>query len=909
MLALGGGATVRAAPGGSNTDNTDAYTRVTAVEGVTEYRLPNGLRVLLAPDDAVPRATVNITYLVGSRDEGRGEAGMAHLLEHMQFKGTATLTATALREEFARRGMMANGTTSPDRTNYYATFPSSEDNLEWLLRMEADRMVNSRIEAEDLRSEMPVVLNEMEIGQTRPDRVLLQALNATAYAWHPYGKANIGTREDVEHVSIPMLRAFYRRYYQPDNAVLLIGGKFDLDWVLETVSTYFGPIPRPDRTLMTAVTAEPAQEGERLVTLRRAGDTQLIGEMYHVPQAAHPDAVPVWLLLQVMAGPSGGRLYRSLVEAKLATSASASIDAMRDPGTVLFLAEVPRGQSMEPARDALLAQVEGLASRPVTATELERVRVEMRNAIATVFKNSDTLTMQLSESAAWGDWRLLFLLRDRVDSVRVEDLQRVATQYLRAANRTEGRLYPVARTERVEMPAPVDLPRVLEGYHGRPMPPPPPPFDSSPANIEAHTQRFDFPNGMKLAVLSRPTRGNTVTGVMMLNMGTAGSLSGKTYAATLTAATLMRGAGGRDRQQLADALAELGATVRITAQADRATVQFETQREHLAAFLPVLRDILRAPALNATELDDVRRASVAELERAGNAPDAVAAIAMDQHGNPYPPGDPRRAPNQQERIAGINAVTMDDVRAFHQRFYGTSHAQVALVGDVDTDAARQQLQALFGDWNAPEAYARVDRPYRGIAPATLTVQTDENASAIYLARITMAMTTSSPDYADLAIANRIYGGNPLRGRLSERIRQREGISYSAGSRLQVGAMDTAGSFTVRASFAPRNLERVRRAAAEELARFARDGITEQELADARRGLLEQAMVGLTRDSLLAQTMADQLYAGHTMAFAETQVQRVRNATVPSVNAAIRKYIDPRRVTTVFAGSLEPPAKR
>ncbi|PWK32637.1 M16 family metallopeptidase [Cupriavidus plantarum] len=916
VLALGAAGPSLAAPPPPSTSAsasapasaTAAYTFVTTVEGVSEYRLPNGLRVLLAPDDAVPRTTVNITYLVGSRDEGRGEAGMAHLLEHMQFKGTARWTATALREEFARRGMLANGTTAPDRTNYFATFPSSEDNLEWLLSLEADRMVNSRIEANDLRSEMPVVLNEMEIGQTRPDRVLYQALNATAYEWHPYGKANIGTRQDVERVSIPMLRAFYRRYYQPDNAVLLIGGKFDPTWVLETISTYFGPIPRPERTPLPAVTVEPAQEGERLVTLRRAGDTQLLGEMYHVPQAAHPDAVPLWMLLQVMAGPSGGRLYRSLVETRVATSASASIDAMHDPGTVLFLAEIPKGQSIEPARAALVGQIEGLASHPITEKELERVRVEARNAIETLFKNPDTLTMQLSEAVAWGDWRLLFLLRDRVDAVRVQDVQRVATQYLRPANRTEGRLIPAAQSQRVEMPTPVDLAREVEGYRGRPVPPPPPPFDPSPDNIEKHTQRFAIANGMKLAVLSRPTRGNAVTGVMVLNMGSAESLRGRAYVAALTAATLARGAGGRDRQQLADALAALGATVRISAQADRAIVQFETRREHLAAFLPMLRDILRAPTLDATEFDDVRHGSVAERERLGNAPDAVASIAMDRHGNPYPAGDPRYTPSQQESIAGIGAVRVEDVREFHRRFYGASHAQVALVGDVDAEAAKRQLEALFVDWNAPEPYVRIDRPYRRSAPATLTVPTAENASAIYLARVAMDMTTSSPDFADLAIANRVYGGNPLRGRLSERIRQRDGISYSAGSRLQVGAINTASSFTVRASFAPRNLDRVKQAAAEELSRFVRDGITEQELADAKRGLLEQTTVSLTRDSVLAQIMADQLDAGHTMAFAASQEQRVRNATVASVNAAIRKYIDPRRVTTVFAGALSTPAR-
>ena len=211
----------------------------TSVEGITEYRLSNGLRVLLAPDASKPTTTVNITYMVGSRHENYGETGMAHLLEHLVFKGTPSLPGKTIVEEFARRGMRFNGTTFYDRTNYYETFAASDENLDWALKMEADRMVNSFIARSDLDSEMTVVRNEMESGENNPGRVLWQNMTAAAYQWHNYGKSTIGARTDVENVKIENLQGFYRTYYQPDNATLIVTGKFDAAKTLERIEQYF----------------------------------------------------------------------------------------------------------------------------------------------------------------------------------------------------------------------------------------------------------------------------------------------------------------------------------------------------------------------------------------------------------------------------------------------------------------------------------------------------------------------------------------------------------------------------------------------------------------------------------------------------------------------------------------------
>src|SRR5215831_19427017 len=246
--------------------------RITSVEGITEYRLPNGLRVLLFPDQSKQTATVNVTYLVGSRHENYGETGMAHLLEHMMFKGSPG--HTNIPQELTEHGSRPNGSTNFDRTNYFETFPSTDANLEWAIKLESDRMVNSFIAKKDLDSEMTVVRNEYESGENSPFAVALKRLMSAAYDWHNYAKLPIGNRSDIENVPIDRLQAFYHKYYQPDNAVLLVAGKFDPAKALGLIAASFGPIPKPARVLPTIYTVEPTQDGERSATVRRVGDTQ-----------------------------------------------------------------------------------------------------------------------------------------------------------------------------------------------------------------------------------------------------------------------------------------------------------------------------------------------------------------------------------------------------------------------------------------------------------------------------------------------------------------------------------------------------------------------------------------------------------------------------------------------------------
>lgn len=878
-------------------------TQVTTVEGITEYQLPNGLRVLLAPDDAQPTTTVNITYLVGSRHENYGETGMAHLLEHLLFKGTPSLPGKTIPTEFARRGMQYNGTTNQDRTNFFETFAASDDNLDWALRMEADRMVNSFVARKDLDSEMTVVRNEMEIGENNPMRMLQQEMYAAAYRWHNYGKAIIGARSDVERVGIGNLQAFYRRYYQPDNAVLVVTGQFDPARTLARIEQTFGPIARPTRILPPEYTVEPAQEGAREIVLTRPGDSSIVAAMYHVAPGAHPDMTALDMLSVILADTPGGRLERDLVDTRKAAWQGSFFTSMKDPGVILFAAGTSKDRPIEPVRDALIASIENFQTHPVTAEELERARVRMRNAYEKTLNDPAAYGVALSGAIAKGDWRLFFINRDRVETTTLADVQRAAENYFRPTNRTIGEFMPGDKPRLASIPPAPDLATLTRNYTGKSATQAVAAFDPSPANIDAHTIRQTLPNGMQLALLSKPTRGQAVHGTLILRFGNAQALQGKTSAGSLTAAMLDRGAGAFGRQRIADRFEAMKANVSISGSAERLTVQFETRREYLPDLLALLRTVLRMPTFPANELETLRAGSIAGVQSQRNQPGAIAPNTLGRYGNPYPVNDPRYTPTFDESVAELKAVSLADLRDFHARFYGAEHAQLAIVGDFNADDAAQQAAFLFGDWRAEVPFERVDRPFVDIPANQFTLETPGKANAVYQASQPINLISDSPDYPLMLIASRVLGGTGMRSRLADRLRQQEGISYGVSSSVSVGALDRAGRFGLWAVYAPQNLPRLRKAVDEEMARFVREGISAGELSEAANGLLEQGKISRTRDGALAGALANQAYLGRTMAHTAEIEARIRTATPEAVNAAIRRYLGPATLTQAFVGDF------
>ena len=647
--------------------------RVTSVEGITEYRLANGLQVLLFPDQSKQTITVNVTYKVGSRHEGYGETGMAHLLEHLVFKGSPR--HKNIPQELTEHGSRPNGSTWFDRTNYFETFAATEENLRWALDLESDRMVNSFIAKADLDSEMTVVRNELEAGENNPTNVLLQRVLSTAYLWHNYGKSTIGSRSDLENVPIDRLQAFYRTYYQPDNAVLLVAGKFDEARTLELITQYFGAIPKPTRTLPTVYTAEPTQDGERAVTVRRVGDVQWVLSAYHVPSGADPDFAALDLVVLVLGDTPAGRLHKGLVETKQASQIFGGDFQLYDPGTAYFAAQVRQDQSLDTARDGLIKIVEAIATTPPTTEELERARTNLLTQIELQLNSSDRVGLQLSEWIGMGDWRLLFLHRDRLRKATVEDARRVAATYFKPSNRTVGLFIPTPQPDRVEIPAKPDLVSMLKDYKGGAVVAAGEAFDPSPKNIESRTGRSAIA-GLKVSLLPKQTRGDTVVANLTLRFGDEKSLMNRSIAGQFAGAMLIRGSAKRTRQQIQDEIDRLKARVNVFGSATNAGAQVETTRENLPAVLRLVAEILRQPSFPADEFEQLRQQRLAGLEQAKSEPQALGQLELQRHLRQYPKGDVRYVSTVEESIADVKAVTLDDAKKFYADFYGASNGEL-----------------------------------------------------------------------------------------------------------------------------------------------------------------------------------------------------------------------------------------
>lgn len=878
----------------------DSISQDSSVEGVTQYTLDNGLRILLAPDESKPTTTVNMTYLVGSRNENYGQTGMAHLLEHMLFRGTPTLH-NALAE-FSRRGLRANGTTSSDRTSFYASFASNPETLDWFIGWQADAMVNSMIAKQDLDSEMTVVRNEMERGENNPFQVLMQKMQAAAYQWHNYGHSTIGARSDVENVDVKQLRAFYKEYYQPDNAVLIISGKFDPETTLQAIATAFAKIPRPARTLPAEYTVEPVQDGERQITLRRHGGSPLVAALFHIPALADPDYAPLELGVSILGDTPSGRLYHALVEKKLATDVFGFTAGLRQPGYALFGAQLEPGMDQKQALTALDDAIDSIAKQPFTQAELDRMKNKWLTDWDRTYSNPISLASALSDATSDGDWRLFFLERDQVKAAQLADVQRATQAYLIRSNRTNGRYIPTEKPVRAPESKQPNLTALFKDYHGKTAPKEAAVFDPSPANIDSATQRAPLvlPNGeVKLALLPKPTRGDRVQARLLIQFGTADSLKGYRSIAKATAALLDHGTSTLSRQEIQDKIDALQAEVDFGGAGGEVAVGMTSTREHLPDLIALVLDVVHNANFPADELAKYQRQTNTSIKNSMDEPDALASRKLARYGNPWPSDDIRYTPTFEQALHNVNALTRQDLVDFHRNFYGAGHVEFTAVGAFDPIAVKAALSAGLRDWRKAPAYERPSDPYHAVAPKQFTIDTPDKANAFYLAALPIKMQDTDPAYPALYLANYLLGSSET-SRLWSRIRVQDGLSYDVRSHLDVSSFEPSGAWTIYAIHAPQNSRHLERDIQQELSRALHDGFTDKEVSEGIHALLNYRKLARAQDGTLAAAWINYLQLGRTFAWSEKIDQELAALTPQKVNAALRATLAPDQFSSALA---------
>lgn len=444
------------------------YSWVGEEGGIAEVKLvSNGLRVLLVENHSAPVVTVMKLYRVGSRNEGAGNSGATHFLEHMMFKGTTANNPADGRgfdDQLKPIGALYNATTWFDRTNYFECVGA--EHLETCIRLEADRMRGLVLKKEDRDSEMSVVRNEFERGENDPDDVLDKELWKNSFLEHPYHIPTIGWRSDVEGVPMERLKEFYDTFYWPNNCTLVIVGDFDPGTTLRLVAKYFGQIPSSPKPIPEMYTAEPPQEGERRFKVRRAGDLPRVAMAFHVPEANHPDNYPLAVMAAILGGSRrSSRLYKRLVDSGLASQAQAYKWELRDPSLFQLTATVSPDAKVEDVEAALLDEIAKLAASPVTEEELRRAKAANRKGTTLTAADPMRYASQIAEAEACASWHWLVKYDDNFAAVSAADIQRVASMYFSEDNRTVGHFLPKEETPTASIGSPVASNVASNGDH------------------------------------------------------------------------------------------------------------------------------------------------------------------------------------------------------------------------------------------------------------------------------------------------------------------------------------------------------------------------------------------------------------------------------------------------------------
>lgn len=870
------------------------------VEGINEYTLSNGMKVLMYPDEAQPKTLVNITYKVGSVHEKYGETGMAHLLEHMLFKGSTSYKA--IDTEFNKRGMRVNATTWLDRTNYFELFEYDEANLEWALGMEADRMVNATFTKEQLESEMTVVRNEMERGENNPFRMLSSRLASTAFLWHNYANSTIGARSDVENFPFQVLREFYKRHYRPDNAVLTVAGRFDKEKTIEMIEKTFGKLQQPETPIEKLYTVEPTQDGEREVNLRRTGDVPMIAAVYHVPSALHEDTPAVQVLAQILSDNARGRMQKKMVEPGLATGAYAYSYLLKDPSTFTVLAQGSKGKDTTEMEKALVAMVEGIKDNTISESEVAVAKAAILKETEEALRNVTSVGMELSEYIAMGDYRYIFYFRDLVEKVTAADVQRVAEQYFVESNRTLGRFIPTKEPVRAEISEAKDISELLADYKGRKAVANGEVYDNNVENVLARLQEFTWATGTQVSIYPKKLRAGEVNIAMTFPVGSEKSLKGYEADFKMLGGLIMSGTEKYSKEQIASKLDELKASINISTRTlGEINVSVKAVKENLDKTLDFIQELLVNPTFKQSEVEIDRKAMITGLEMNRSEPQAVAASVLSKTFNGHEAGHPSAFQTIDEQIAGLKAVSSERLKKLHSTHFNVSNGYVAVVGDVEPKIISTQLEMRLSELAGKAKYAKLEDEINAVTGQENWIETPDKANAqLYIAHV-VDLNPQEDDYYATYIANQIFGGSGFASRLMQRIRVKEGYSYGTGSWLQMEFDEEKGMFIMSAIAAPENMKKVVEAYKEEVQKVLDEGFSDKEVTDAINGALKSLRVTWSSEAYIARMLNGNKQMGRDMKWFSEYQAKLPTVTVEQVNAAFAKYIAQQELNIFAAG--------
>ncbi len=873
----------------------------TSTGDVRHRTLSNGLEILVQEDHSAPLVCSFIWYRVGVRHEGPGEAGLSHFLEHMAFKGTERFSGREQNRLVTARGGYLNGFTSMDYTGYVETLP--RDALELALDIEADRMRNCLLSAEDIEAEKGVVLSEFEGAENSPAFLLRQKVMAAQFPAQPYGRMVIGEKDDLRSLTREQVVSYYRSHYAPNNAVLVVVGDVEAGEVFAKAEELFGGIPSAE-TEPPAPNPGRGASGEKRVELELPGRTSYLQAVYGVPAIQHPDHVVLEVFQNIVSGGRTSRLYRALVDTGLASQAGGWDYENPEPTVFAFEIALRPGVKHREVEDALNSVLEELKQHPVGERELQKARNQTKAHFVYATDGVTKLAQQIGYYHVIHDYSYLRTFPDKVNAVTAEDIQRVAREYFARDNRTVGWLLAVGEAE-PRGPAggayPLDVhwrhhadppARLHEGSSPAPVP--------VPANLGAvpPIHELKLANGTQVLIQENHAAPFvTVYGNIMA--GPTFDPPGKAGLAAFCAEMLSRGTEKRSWPEIREDLEFVAATLGFGTGVQVATVSGQCMKGDLALLLEAAAEQLMLPAFPPEEIEKVRSELIAGQQRRDE--DTMRVAEKELLARLYPEGHPLHYPRlgYEETVSGL---TRDDLLSFHQRYYRPENVMLAIVGDIDPARAAGLVAEAFGGWTRGAQPARPELAAAPVpqAPRVLRVPVPNKTQAD-IALGFPGLSRRDPAYYQADLMNYVLGQGFM-SRLNMRIREEMGLAYYVWSAYW--AYWGPGPWVLQMGVNPENVEQALSAAVEELERIQQEPPSAEELKlwkDYVEGTVARRMETF---SGIAQNLVLSAFYELGPYFPYEYPGILRAITGEQVHQAAQEHLHPEGYVAVIAGPVE-----
>ena len=890
-------------------------------QNIEEYKLDNGLRVILAPNDKENKVFMNTIYLTGALNDPQGKGGMAHLLEHLAFKGTENVKGEEFQRRLDQYSLMSNASTDYYSTKYTSVIRPEKTAIDEMIYLEAERMDKLVLQEKFVPSEINIVEREREVRLDQPFSVLMDQIWKSAYGNQYLGRLPIGDLKELKSIKMDELNKFYRTCYAPNNAVMVIAGKFDKKQVLDTVEKNFNSIAA--RTVPKQVNVpvlDSSKIQERAFEVKKGSD---FGK-YNIYLNGKNQQIQTALALSpfLFTMQPSGHLYKDVVETGTATQVQSTTWLTQDFNLVFMGAVYAPNHDAQKVGSALMQGIEKKHS--FNEVELNRVKNLIKNSQKSMMTSASAVGGMLSDYvvSSNGDWTQYFKDQAEVQNLKVNDVNQIINQFLIAEHRISGDIKPTPEDQKkaLELQKGAETAKTLDQQDTKAEPLKDPSVYKAEVaqnltmsqqyveKIDQKIQTGTLKNGMQYALFPTSTRDDKTYASIALNFGTAESLKDQAEVIGFMSYLLLRASEQYSLQDIADKSIDAGGRASASAVDNGISIQISAKNEKFEEFFKFIIDVMNNPKFEQTQFDLIKSQTLSSLNRSYTEPETVASLTIARIVEKYQPGDLRYHFEPELAKKQVTSITNDNVKSLYKQYFTTQNGQISVTGDFNAKSLLKYLNKSLGQSKTTQPYQRLSSEYFEYPAQKVHALAEQRQFGNYQALITLPVGNRHPDAEALLVLSNILGESQLSSRLAMELREKNALVYSFGSNMTLSSFQNTGALGISADYTAGKSAQVSQGVHKVLNDLLKNGVTEQELEAAKANIMKQRVTNLEDERRIHRGLNSQLEQNRSFKSRLERDQAFAQLTKADIDAVIQKYIKLDHLVEVMADQYAKPVK-